>query len=209
MSETEKLIMIRVFTRIAERITPSKKVKPSSMMNLLVTFSGPSKTFKKPINGAGIVWERTQQGTWILRRMPFFRNKVAEAAITPTWKDGNSRVWSEWTLWDGRWWIRARALDPGVKDVVIRPMSEDDMEMLRKYKIQRLHEGVDSLGGDEIEFPPGKFRFTLPLICATVDKNKDVMIGLPSLQIHLLNQRNKEVGAPKLVAWECEFRQPI
>ena len=209
MSETEKLVMVRVFTRIAEKITPSKKVKNSTMLNLLVTFSGSSKVERKPLNGAGIIWERKANGSWLLRRTPFFRLAAEKMNVKPEWV--GEETWSEWTLWDGRWWIRVQILDPGVKNLVIRPMDKDDMEILRKYQIDRLHEDVTSLSGEHpMKLPPGKFRFTLPLLEAEVDDNREkILISLPSLQINLLNQRQKEVGAPKLVQWECEFRNPI
>ena len=67
--------------------------------------------------------------------------------------------WSQWTLFDGRFWIRL--LNKSSKPVVVRPMREDDLKPFRTSLSPQDRARFDELLDVTA---PGKIRWTLPVL---------------------------------------------
>ncbi|EXJ74789.1 uncharacterized protein A1O5_01484 [Cladophialophora psammophila CBS 110553] len=90
-------------------------------------------------------------------------NKGTDSAA---WKDlpeehSQTGLWSEWMLWDHRYWIRVRTEDAkALSQIRVRPYSESD--------VQRVYERLPKTGSELqsilAEAAPGKLRYTIPVL---------------------------------------------
>ena len=123
------------------------------------------------------------------RRVPTERERVQSALKIGTFSSGDGdsedHAWSDWHLWDGRYWIRvARPEDPRENlDIFVRFLAEQDVTQLRQ-NVPRWR--VDQL----FKVAKGKKRWTLPAIVARHRKGsneeaatspEEILVALPSL----------------------------
>ena len=127
-------------------------------------------------------------------------------------------IWSEWHLFDGRYWIRVRHrpfnLSPN-HSIIVRFLENNDVEALRK---RRNKADVPGLEARLKHAAPGKTRFTLPALVeryrvtsdAGVLETRERVCALPSLGWGKEGWRpwsaetQDAVGEPWV--WECRYR---
>jgi hypothetical protein len=93
-------------------------------------------------------------------------------------QDAKGVLWSDWRLWDERYWIRIGSPpreDMQTLDVVVRLMKPEDISSLR----QEL--GQKSFLLKTLKNIPGHLRTTLPLITRNLPDNQKRIVALPSL----------------------------
>jgi len=93
-------------------------------------------------------------------------------------KDSENVLWSEWRLWDERYWIRIGSPppeDPQTLDVVVRVLTPEDINSLRRELPLKtsLWKKMKSI--------PGHLRTNLPVIVQILPDKKDRIVALPSL----------------------------
>ena len=99
----------------------------------------------------------------------------------PMQQHGNrakSVLWSDWRLWDERYWIRIGSPpreDAQTLDIVVRLMTPEDISSLR----QEL--GPKSPFPKVLKSIPGHLRTTLPVIIQILPDNETRIVALPSL----------------------------
>lgn len=109
------------------------------------------------------------------------RKEAAQLAvgISLPVRPSDEQVWSEWSLWDGRYWIR---IGSGPQDhaetlnVVIRLLAPEDIAALRREmpsKADTLHEHLSSI--------KGHLRTTLPAIVQILPDGQSRVVALPTL----------------------------
>ncbi|KAK4935719.1 hypothetical protein LTR10_023262 [Elasticomyces elasticus] len=70
-------------------------------------------------------------------------------------------IWSEWLLWDHRYWIRVRTKNAKrLEHIAVRPFEKADEGHLRKL-VEHEQEQLQSILA---EAAPGKLRYTLPIL---------------------------------------------
>ncbi|EXJ92349.1 hypothetical protein A1O3_00899 [Capronia epimyces CBS 606.96] len=116
--------------------------------------------------------------------------------------DSSSGVWSDWVLWDHRYWMRVRAQDPSsLSEICVRPYQESDAPYV-----------VETLKKDSVEFhdtlakaAPGKLRYTLPVL--TYQGRISVF---PTLNISIPKSRSQQSGPTvaqhPIREWEVSYK---
>ncbi|KAA8904676.1 PP-loop family-domain-containing protein [Sphaerosporella brunnea] len=202
-------VMLKVLTLIAERATPLKKLKRKSMINVLANIYGRNPAEHVNFTAAGLSWTRgANKVVWCLRRVPHTKRSRAEATIRfslPT-----PGEWSEWHLWDGRWWIRVQSLSEKMKKIVVRPLGKWDVKQL-KGRLEQV--GSPAVMNKLATLGPNA-RFTVPVV-AFEESSEDwasprdwLLLGLPSFGIDLMNRQGPHISEGRLVRWEIAFRKP-
>jgi len=204
-------IMLRVLTMIAERVTPLQKIKRKSMINVLANIY--ERNPREPIHftAAGLSWTRgANKVIWSLRRVPYTHR--ARAEVTVVFGPESLNQWSDWKLWDGRWWIRVQSLRKEIRRVVVRPLAPGDMKQLRG-RLEQI--GMPWIMKELANMGP-KARFTIPVIAFEERSPEEwevindwLLIGLPSFGVDLMNRNGPYVSDGRLVRWEISFRKPM
>ncbi|KAI5294776.1 hypothetical protein KEM52_003218 [Ascosphaera acerosa] len=186
----------------------------------------------------GMKWENVQIGMrdsnrWLLTRQPF-KGDTPKPTITCTASfrpsERGHNTFSQWQLWDGRYWFRARVFQvDGPESSVLGnppvPITQDHLELaispLTEADVFSLRQGLrDDANGDadvarEIEHilktrAPGKVRFTLPAVRLRYGDQR--LLGLPSLLKDLrqvfVRTTVDDSGVPRKSYWrvKCEVR---
>lgn len=109
-------------------------------------------------------------------------------------EDGSQKGFSEWALWDGRWWIRV--LNKSQATMIVRPFRKEDLMEFRaalpEKKFQRLPWVLKKLAPDDT-------RWTLPAMVMVEKDGTETVIALPTLDWEVM-------GAQKLAEWEVRYR---
>jgi len=204
-------IMLRVLTLIAERVTPLRKIKRKSMINVLANIYERNPQEHIHFTAAGLSWTRgASKLIWSLRRVPHTHRARTEATVEFNPESPNQ--WSEWQLWDGRWWLRVQSLRKEIRKVVVRPLAPGDMKQLRG-RLEQI--GMPWIMEELAKLGP-KARFTVPVI-AIEERSPDdwevmddwLLIGLPSFGVDLMNRRGPYISDGRLLRWEVSFRRPM
>lgn len=127
-------------------------------------------------------------------------------------KDGSlleeQGIWSQWLLWDHRYWIRVRTREVSqLEQVVIRPFQETDDEYLRK----ELKQGRDELQTMLAEAASGKLRYTLPVLTYLGDVSVFPTLNF-LLENSSLEKGESALTEPPILEWEVCYKvieQPI
>lgn len=93
-------------------------------------------------------------------------------------QDAKGVLWSDWRLWDERYWIRIGSPpreDIHKLDVVVRLMTPADIRSLREES------GQKSFLLKTLKKIPGHLRTTLPVIVKILPDNQNRIVALPSL----------------------------
>ena len=85
------------------------------------------------------------------------------------------QLWSQWILWDHRYWLRIRSENAAdLAKISVRAYTKDDVQKVH----QKLGSRWGSLQAILAEAAPGKSRFTLPVLT----KNNEVLV-FPTLNV--------------------------
>ena len=208
-------VLLRVLTIIAEKASPLLKIKRHAMIGVLsAMFNRPQKS-PLVFTAAGLSWIGGAGGVWTLRRVPHTTRSRLEATVG--FELGGPGIWSDWKLWDGRWWMRIRATGTEVDCVVVRPLSQIETKQL-KMRLMQL--GRDDVL-DELRKMRGNSLFTVPVLALAVEEGtaspdgvfrqfrERPLLGLPTFDVHLLKRRHESDIGERLVEWEIAFKTPI
>lgn len=125
---------------------------------LLRTFTALDVTIERKGDASDCLWE--------VYRRPFKAGEHQHGVFFPApfHSKGIDKTWSEWTAWDGRYWIRIRTRNPqDVQKYSLRALQQPDMAEInagRKRLSKKSQQGLYALK----VAAPGKRRYTLPVI---------------------------------------------
>lgn len=129
---------------------------------------------KLEVNDTEVVYE-------LRRTLPPRNAKGSEVQIQlplqPRENDLDNIVWSDWVLWDERYWIRigGHALsDAHTLRVIVRILTPEDIKALRREDSKA---GLD----ERLARIKGHLRTTLPVIEQILPDNRSRIVALPSL----------------------------
>lgn len=123
-------------------------------------------------------------------------------------EDRNTTVWSQWLLWDRRYWFRVRTKDALTMSTIrIRPYSDSDVPFVRS----RLKDKGLGLQKILAEAAPGKSRYTIPVL--VVDSQVSVF---PTLNVVVPQSQDSDVPSQTIrdpiLDWEVCYKaldQPL
>ncbi len=166
----------------------------------------------------------TQSTTWNFSRPPMRAREleIASMAFQPSLRHNiderakmtkNSReyrdmtdkrkgIWSEWLLWDHRYWIRIRTKDAKrLSTIRIRPYTEPDAHDVYK----RLGDNRAAFQAILAEAAPGKSRYTIPVL--TTNGRVSVFPTLNVKVRELKAMRSKSsLSAHPMLEWEVCYK---
>lgn len=126
---------------------------------------------------------------WRLSRQPMRAQEIRKASegFSLTWVEpginGKPRHFSNYILWDCRYWIRVRVLEPdSFTSLQVRPYKPSDVSFLDEKLSRSKRNELDRLLKDAAR---GKVRYTLPVLTYN-----DKVVAFPTLSTHLLFDRN-------------------
>ena len=116
--------------------------------------------------------------------------------------DKKAWVWSEWMLWDHRYWIRVRASDATRLSMIrIRTYAESDVQKV----YEKLGEESSEFKAMLAEAAPGKSRYTIPVL--TVEGQVAVF---PTLNVMVQKSITKNIKSSlshhRFLEWEVCFK---
>ena len=212
-----KCIAVLLLRRIAMLITPREHVGLSSLMGVVervfpewfwtrksrlstTAFTVAGLQFKvlSPI-GPHCVSHNLQKPEWIISRESYKTSTpLPRLEYPPSRGRSIDPIWSEWSLFDGRFWIRIQYRNMSNTMVNIRPLVEQDLAGLGKSSLwkQNRQKMRDLLS----DFAPGSIRWTLPAIIARHLDGTESLLALPTLEIGVQN-------VEKLLDWEVRYKK--
>ena len=134
---------------------------------------------------------------WMLYRQPFHRNDSPLLEYPPV------KSWSEWRLWDGRFWIRICNLTN--QFVGVRALTQVDLWSLKStLDAQRWRQLNHTLR----DAAPAKVRWTLPVILQLPFKKGDAekVIAMPSLG-KVGDMRETVRYSTDELTWDLRYKQ--
>ncbi|KAI1614918.1 cell cycle protein MesJ [Exophiala viscosa] len=111
-------------------------------------------------------------------------------------------IWSEWLLWDHRYWIRVRTKNASrLEQIAVRPFQVADEGHLR----QMVKQERDELHSMLAEAAPGKLRYTLPILTflgeISVFPTLNVLIQRPPTE-----KLDSTLNEHPLLEWEACYK---
>ena len=129
--------------RVVSPCTTQKKSNEKLIRLAEWMFTGPSATDVEDtscpsMTARGVLIERIVKTnstiTWRMSRRPFAAKERPEETFqpAPSYASEEDRLWSGWTLWDGRYWIRIRVPEgQSFSDFRVRPLLPSDLTEVR------------------------------------------------------------------------------
>ena len=150
---------------------------------------------------------------FILRRALPTKQERVDLQVWPLPQSALASEWSEWSLWDGRYWIRARAPEQARhrdRGIIIKFLSAQDLKTLRSTLSARQKQSVN----DRLRIAQGSTRFTLPAIVARErcdDSDSEVadrVVALPTLDWNADGWKQRHLGDqdPDMWLWEIRYK---
>ncbi|TVY47334.1 putative tRNA(Ile)-lysidine synthase [Lachnellula occidentalis] len=191
----KKLVAASVLRRIIMLVTPKERVRTpllhTTLKRVFPELCPDEELDSGSFTVAGTQFKRLTNDAkceWFISRQPH-KKSTAMPLITfpPAAKEPS---WSEWTLYDGRYWIRIQ--NHCKMPLSIRPYDQLDHKMFRKSLPWKMRTALHEMLKD---IAPVDLRYTLPAICRPGDDGKEIVLGLPTLNV--APPKNE-----KLVKWE-------
>ena len=169
-----------------EKIFPKIFGQTSPENNLPVAFTVSGVRFQPQYSQENKNSHLYQSFEWLVSRQP--HSSIASARPVLTVPQSETGNWSQWELYDGRFWLRVRNCSSS--PIVIRPFHKDDMQ---NFKLTR--DGRDHLKN----YAPGLVRWTLPAIATKGQGGQEIVVALPTLDIAV-------PGIEKDLSWEVRYK---
>ncbi|KAK3709470.1 hypothetical protein LTR37_010843 [Vermiconidia calcicola] len=180
--------------------------------------SGIEKALKEvQVAGVSVCRTLSEDGSkFVLRRcMPTKRERsTGLVTLSPqtTESQGSCNIrWSEWQLWDGRYWVRVcppSSYSKSETTIIVRFLCTEDMNTLRLSMRKDDAKNLESL----LDSAKGQTRFTLPAIVARRSDRDQVneeyaeeVVALPSLGWSAVGWR-RTCGVPSDDCWSWDIR---
>lgn len=140
----------------------------------------------------GSAWKESK---WLISRQPYTASSELPNISIPLTKELlKENAWTQWQLFDGRFWFRFQNL--GVALLKVRPFRKGDLKSFkRSLSIQdsrKLEHLLKSLA-------PGAVRWTLPALVFAQSLGNEVVFALPTLGL-------SSPGTETKVRWEVRFK---
>jgi tRNA(Ile)-lysidine synthase len=206
LRHADVILAAEILRHVIVLITPEEHVPISSLQGSVRHIFGHIEFGKhqispKRFNVAGVFFEPlpgpspSLERTWLICRQPYV-SSVPKPTFNVSLSLNGDRVWTNWRLWDGRFWMRLQSSDR--INIVVRPFSAGDVAKFRqslssaaKSKLKVHFKGIAK----------GGIRYTLP--CLVVKKNgEDIVVGLPSIDIYSENTLVKCEIRYKKIDWD-------
>lgn len=211
---------LKGFEGFTERMFPRSSIADSRQSFTLggIMFQPSSEpTGENPDNG---------NTTWLLTRQPFMRHRLPNTDFSVPVSPVEHRGYTQWTLWDNRYWIRIGAhhhhyhqqkqqqqrqqrANTSHIPIKLRPLHPKDIQRLRAHfpKSKPEHPVWSNLSERLSRDAPGSARFSLPVLVTTGDAvgidMDEVLLALPTLGIKLpVSER-----WPWDIYWEWMFKE--
>ena len=187
-------IRAMLLRKVLMLVVPTETMDLSTLEAMCLDFlrlDGSQRDVKKsaPIVAAGAIAVRldSADGTFVyeVRRAPPPRNAKEsrldlEISLPLQQREHDTRnvLWSDWRLWDERYWIRIGSPprdDVQKLGVVVRFMTPEDISSLRQ-ELGRKSSLLNTLSNIK-----GHLRFLLPVIVQTLPDEQRRIVALPSL----------------------------
>ncbi|EPE25769.1 Adenine nucleotide alpha hydrolases-like protein [Glarea lozoyensis ATCC 20868] len=198
LNDHDLMLAATLLRHIIMLITPEEHVSVSSLHGAVKHVfdqrdAGQSTASAIRFNVAGVLFEslkeditlnnytevpkRTPQSRWLICRQTYL-SSVPKPSFSVAPCPPQETVWSDWQLWDGRYWIRL--VHHFGKPLVIRPFSPGDVA---KFRRSLSLAGAKNLRRYFATIAKGAIRYTLPCIVAE-DNGEETVVGLPSLDLY-------------------------
>lgn len=198
----KKLVAANILRRIMLFVTPQEHIQTSSLHStmqrifpeLFPTEDLESRLETSKFTVAGVMFQgslKYAKREWSITRQPFHRTNKDMMTIPPS-KDS---AWSEWALYDGRYWIRIQ--NNTHAPLLIRPYHDIDHSRFRHSfpeKVQRQFNDLLKV------IAPEHTRYTLPSIVGRGDDGEERVLALPTLNVGLEE-------TDMLVKWEVRYKK--
>jgi tRNA(Ile)-lysidine synthase len=214
LAHVDAILAAEILRHVILLITPEEQVPVSSLRGAVRHIfnrvePGNSQRSSKKFNVAGVLFEPCLDSNefgypspnerdlslaskWLICRQPYVSSvpkPIISVALGP-------HVWSEWKLWDGRYWIRFQ--HHLTIEVVVRPFSSEDVAKFRRS----LSSAAESILNKYFKgIAKGEIRYTLPCIVVRKD-GEDMVVGLPSLEIYSENSSVECQIRYKKIYWD-------
>lgn len=139
--------------------------------------------------------QKKEKCEWLISRQSYLSKPETHPLILAPPRAGSlANTWSEWTLYDGRYWIRLK--NPGPDPVVVRPFRKEDLQKftssLDEQRARRLKQ--------VLKIAPGASRWTIPALVLKKRHDQKTIFALPSLTI-------RSPGLGTGVEWEIRYKK--
>ncbi|TVY23399.1 putative tRNA(Ile)-lysidine synthase [Lachnellula hyalina] len=180
----KKLVAANVLRRIIMLVTPQEHVQTSVVYRTLKRvfpelWLSEELHFEPPkFTVAGVQFERLTDGAkceWFISRQPHSTSTSMPVISFPHRKESS---WSEWTLYDGRYWIRIQ--NHCKVPLFIRPYRKEDHNMFKQSLPMKMWNPLHKLLK---HIAPVDSRYTLPAIFGPGDDGEAIVLALPTLNI--------------------------
>ncbi|KAK2766950.1 hypothetical protein FQN54_006265 [Arachnomyces sp. PD_36] len=207
-----------------------------------------NSTARNKFTLSGVQFEKmgsAQPNTWLLTREPFrsTQEKPATTITIPSRSTSNNgdltttTPWSEWHLWDNRYWIRVQASHSPLENgkyldstkplnIIIRPLEKSDLPYIRQHP-RLIKRTVSKTDGSQ-ENPadsyitisdfgrllsscaPGNTRFTIPVLAEATGEKR--VLALPTLGITVPSEPSMVQGEEEqdylpALRWEVRYKK--
>ena len=200
------LIAALILRRIFMLVTPDEHIQLSSLhstvQRLFPEVEGstvPTEIFT--VSGLQIIPNKgsghTRHECHISRQRPsstLSRNLCLSFPPVPPRTDA---IWSDWELYDGRYWMRI--CNNSTVPVLVRPFQEQD---LVKIKERIEHKPGKELGAVLKKRAPGNVRWTLPVVITEDTPGEERVLGLPTLNFKVSHHEMP-------VLWEVRYKKVL
>ena len=197
----KKLVAANVLRRIIMLVTPQEHVQTSVVYRTLKRvfpelWLSEELHFEPPkFTVAGVQFERLTDGAkceWFISRQPHSTSTSMPVISFPHRKESS---WSEWTLYDGRYWIRIQ--NHCKVPLFIRPYRKEDHNMFKQSLPMKMWNPLHKLLK---HIAPVDSRYTLPAIFGPGDDGETIVLALPTLNIGPHKIEN-------MVKWEVRYKK--
>lgn len=179
---------MRLLIEIAEMVSPSPRVKTHQMLTVFRhVFSAGDGDEIPTFTSVGLMWRYCGKQEWTLDREPLTAQKMEQVAELIVAEHG----WSEWKLWDGRWWIRVQT-PAWVKRCYVRVLRKKDMKIVRAMAVKM---GIKGELEEVLKELKMRIRFTVPVVFWQGDgeKAEEVLVSLPTVGLNFVNWARYQV----------------
>lgn len=167
--------------------SPSYRVVTRHMMTAFEKVFSAGEDEIKTFTSAGLTWTYEGKHRWTLDREPFYTHKPEQVTEFTA-----GQGWSDWKLWDGRWWMRVQT-PVGMKSTFVRALRDEDMKLVRLTAVNRNMKKPLDNALKELKMG---LRFTVPVVFWRgygEDKKTEELVALPTVGFDFVDDARYQV----------------